>query len=183
MAAISYEKVIVSIPQLTNERDWLVWKFQVQHVLKASGQWEFVTGDANQEAEGYESKKQKAFYLIIQCVGQRFMAMVMGSQTPKDMWDILCRYFESRPGSNKVCTLMHLYGLHMKRGTWVQEHLHRLEEFCDYLAAIGEVVSDVHKVAVLLQSVYPTLVTALLARGGNELTLMFVKEMEEQHLF
>ena len=36
-----------------------------------------------------------------------------------------------------------------------------------------------HKVAVLLQSVqdsYPTLVTALLARGDNELTLMFVKQ-------
>jgi len=48
-----------------------------------------------------------------------------------------------------------------------------------HLAAIGEVVSDVYKVAVLLQSMqdsYPTLVTALLARGDNELTLMFVKQ-------
>jgi len=49
----------------------------------------------------------------------------------------------------------------------------------DHLAAIGEVVSDVHKVAVLLRKVqdsYSTLVTALLARGDNELTLMFVKQ-------
>ena len=66
----------------------------------------------------------------------------------------------------------------MKRGTWVQEHLRHLEELSDHLAAIGEVVSDVHKVVVLLQSVqdsYPPLVTVLLARGDNELTMMFVK--------
>ena len=65
MAAISYEKVFVSISQLMSERDWLVWKFQVQHALKASGQWEFVTGVANQEAEGYKGKKQKALYSIM----------------------------------------------------------------------------------------------------------------------
>ena len=48
----------------------------------------------------------------------------------------------------------------MKRGTQVQEHLRHLDELSDYLAeisdhlaVIGEVVSDVHKAAVLLQSV------------------------------
>ena len=46
MAATSYEKIFVSIPQLTSERDLLVWKFQVQHALKAS---EFVTGDVSQK--------------------------------------------------------------------------------------------------------------------------------------
>ena len=49
----------------------------------------------------------------------------------------------------------------------------------DQLAAIGEEVKEVHKVAVLLQSVqetYSTLVTAMLARGDEELTLIFVKQ-------
>jgi len=57
-----------------------------------------------------------------------------------------------------------------------------LEEFSDHIAAIGEVVSDVHKVAVLLQSVqdsYPTLVTALLA-SPYRCTLMFALLDEEQ---
>ena len=74
---------------------------------------------------------------------------------------------------------MQLYGLHMKNGTRIQERLHCLDKLSDYLSAIGEVVSDVHKVAVLFQSVqdsYSTLVTALFARGGNELTLVFVKQ-------
>ena len=48
-----------------------------------------------------------------------------------------------------------------------------------YLPLIGEHVSEVHKVAILLRSVqemYSTLVTALLARGDDELTLMCVKQ-------
>ena len=45
--AASFEKIFVNIPQLTNERDWLVWKFQVQYALRASGQWDFITGTAS----------------------------------------------------------------------------------------------------------------------------------------
>ena len=51
----------MNIPQLQNEKDWLVWKFQVQHALKAADQWQFVTDTANADADDYESKKQKAF--------------------------------------------------------------------------------------------------------------------------
>ena len=45
--ATSHEKIFVNVPQLTSEKDWLVWKFQVQHALKAAGQWEFITETAN----------------------------------------------------------------------------------------------------------------------------------------
>ena len=54
-----------------------------------------------------------------------------------------------------------------------------MDELSDHLAAIGEAVSEIHKVAVLLRSVqdsYLTLVTALLARGDDELTLVSVKQ-------
>ena len=158
----------------------------MQHVQKEAGQCEFITGTANEEAEDYESKKQKAFYSVLQCIGQKFMQMVMSCQTPKDMWDALCQSFKRKTVSNKVYTLMQLYGLCMKRGTRIQELLHQLNELSDHLAAIGEAVSKIHKVALLLRSVqdsYSTLVTALLAQGDGELTLVFVKQLlldEEQ---
>ena len=60
------EKIFVNIPQLKNEKDWLVWKFQVQHALKAIDQWQFVIGTANTDADDYEIKKQKGFYSILQ---------------------------------------------------------------------------------------------------------------------
>ena len=120
--AVSHEKMLANIPQLMSMKDWLVWKFQLQHVLKAAGQWDCITGTA--DAEDYENKKQKAFYLVLQCVRQKFMPMVMNCQTPKDMRDGLYQCFERRTVSNKVYTLMQLYGLRMKRGTQIQEHLH-----------------------------------------------------------
>ena len=60
---------------------------------------------------------------------------------PKDMWDTLCQTFERKTVSNKVYTLMQLYGLRMKRGTRIHEHLHQLNELSDRLAAIGKAVS------------------------------------------
>ena len=56
--ATTHDKLLVSIPQLKSERDWLVWKFQVTHALKASDQWNHITGTANTEGTDYESKKQ-----------------------------------------------------------------------------------------------------------------------------
>ena len=167
-------------PQLKNEKDWLVWKFQVQHALKAADQWQFMTGMANADTDDYESKKQKAFYSILQCIGQKFMPMVMSCRDPREMWNTLCQFFERKTVSNKVFyILMQLYGLHMKKGTGISEHLHKIDKLSEQLEAIGERVSEVHKVAVLLRSVqemYPTLVTALLARGNDELPLVFVKQ-------
>lgn len=61
----------------------------------------------------------------------------------------------------------------------MQDHLRELDELSDKLAAIGEEVSDNHKLAVLLQSVqdsYPTLVTALLAKEDDDLALVFAKQ-------
>ena len=103
----------------------------------------------------------------------------MSCKTPKELWDVLGELFERKTVSNKVYSLMQLYGLRMKRGSKLQDHLQQLDELSDQLAAIGEEVTELHKVAVLLRSVqesYPTLVTALLTKGADELTLMMVKQ-------
>ena len=81
--------------------------------------------------------------------------------------------------SNKLYALMQMYGLRMKRGASIQDHLRQLDELADHLTALDKAVSELDKVAVLLRSVqesYPTLVTVLLARGDDELTLLFVKQ-------
>lgn len=73
---------------------------------------------------------------------------------------------------------MQLYGLRMKKGSTIRDHLRQIDELSDQLAALKEKVSELNKDAILLKTVqesYSTLVTALLARGDSELTLMFVK--------
>ena len=115
--ATTHDKLLVSVPQLKSEKDWLVWKFQVTHALKAADQWDHVTGTANTEGANYESKRQKAFYSVLQCIGQKYVPMVMNCQTPKELWDALCHFFERKIVSNKVYMMMQLYGLQMKIGT------------------------------------------------------------------
>ena len=73
----------------------------------------------------------------------------------------------------------------MKKGARISDNLRKLDELTNPLTAIGEEVLEIHKVAVLLRSVqesYSTLVTALLARGDDDLTMVFVKQslLEEE---
>ena len=142
-----------NIPQLNNDKDWQVWKFQVTHALKAASQWEFVTGTASSSAQGYEANRQKAFYSILQCIGQRNIPPVMKCKDPKELWDTLCQLFERKTVSNKVNVLMQLYGLRMKKGGSIRDHLRQLGELVDQLTALEENVSELIKVAVLLRSV------------------------------
>ena len=83
MATVSIEKFFVNIPQLKSEKDWLVWKFQVMHALKAADIWGYVTETVH---EASENLKQKAFYCVLQCIGQKYVPMVMGCESPKQMW-------------------------------------------------------------------------------------------------
>ena len=173
MAVASIDKLFVNIPQLKSEKDWLVWKFQVMHALKAAELWGYVTETIE---EPRENQKQKAFYCILQCIGQKYVPMIMRCESPKQVWDSLCQSFERKTVSNKV---MQFYGLRMKKGVRILDHLCKLDELADQLTAIGEEVKEIHKIAVLLRSVqefYPTLVTALLARGDEDLTMVFVKQ-------
>ena len=75
--------------------------------------------------------------------------MVMSCQTIKDTWDALSQCIEQKTVSNKVYTLMQLYGLCKERGTQIQEHLLQLNRLSDYLAAIGEEVSEMHMVITM----------------------------------
>ena len=171
MATASVDKLFANIPYLKSEREWLVWKFQVMHALK---------GYITETVEGAtEIQRQKAFYCILQCIGQKYVPMVMSCVTPKQMWDTLCQFFERKTVSNKVFTLMQFYGLRMKKGARISDHLRKLDELTDQLTAIGEEVKEIHKVAVLLRSVqesYSKLVTVLLARGDDDLMMVIVKQ-------
>ena len=87
------------------------------HTLKAADQWDHVPSTANTEGADYESKKQKAFYSVLKCIGQKYVPMVMNCRTQKELWDALCQFFEQKTVSDKIYMLMQLYGLWMKRGT------------------------------------------------------------------
>ena len=104
--------------------------------MKAAGMWDRVTGAASREGAENLSSEEKAFYLILQCIGQKYVPMVMHCTRPKDLWDTLSQYFERKTTCNKVYTLMQLYGLRIRKGDQMQDHLCELDELSDKLAAI-----------------------------------------------
>ena len=57
---------------------------------------------------------------------------------PKNLWDILCQFFERKTVSNKVYTLMQLYGLNIEKGHLNSRFLHKIDELSDKLTVIGE---------------------------------------------
>ena len=62
------------ICEYTTNYKGLVLKFQVQHALKAAGQWELITGTANIKAEDYEIKKQKGLLFRVTVHGAEIHA-------------------------------------------------------------------------------------------------------------
>ena len=82
-----------------------MWKFRIMHALKAAYQYDHVTRMVNTEGADYENKKQKTFYLVLQCISQKYIPMVMNCQMAKEVWDVLCHFFERKTISNKVSTV------------------------------------------------------------------------------
>ena len=139
--------------QLKTEKDWPVWKFQVTHALKAAEQWEYAQGKADRTRAEYQAKEEKAFYSILQYIGQRNIPAVKNCKTSQGLWDTLFQIYERKTVSNNVHTLMQLYVLRMKKGSTIHDHLRQIDELSDQLAAIEETVSELNKVAILLKSV------------------------------
>ena len=82
MATESVDKLFANIPHLKSERDWLVWKFQVMHALYAADLWGHIT----ETVEGAtDFQRQKVLYCILQCIGQKYVPMVMSCVTLKQM--------------------------------------------------------------------------------------------------
>ena len=56
--------------------------------MKAAGLWDCVTGTASWERTDADatSMEQKSFYLVLQCMGQKYVPMVM-TLTTKELWD------------------------------------------------------------------------------------------------
>jgi len=75
MMAAPHEKIFVNTSQLKSEKTGLHGSLAT--CAKSSQSVEFIIGTTNAEAKGYKNNKQKAFYSVLQCVGQKSMPMIM----------------------------------------------------------------------------------------------------------
>lgn len=152
--------------------NWMIWKFQMKHLLLAKGLWGVVDGteepteDAAACAE-FQKKSQKAFSTVVLAISTSQLYLVTLYEQPREAWDALCNHFEGDMLANKLFLKKQYFRTEMKEGISIEKHLKHMKELTDRLAAIGAPSSEEDQVVTLLGSLpksYSTPVTALEAR-------------------
>ena len=165
--------------------NWITWKFQMRHLLRAKRLWGYVEGtevlanDAGAQARAdFEQRSEKAFSTIIMGISTPQLYLVTSCDQPKEAWDSLRNHFERETLANKLYLKKRYFRAEMKEGTSIEMHLKDMKEITDRLAAIGAPIAEEDQVVTLLGSLpesYSTLVTALEARV-DDVQLNFVQQ-------
>ena len=169
-----------------NGTNWTTWKFQMKHLLLARDLWGVVDGsepvpDPATDAIGYgkyQQKLQKALANIVLGISTSQLYLVTSCETPKDAWSALRDHFERDSLANKIMLKKQYFRMEMKEGTSVEDHLKKMKELTDKLAAVGSPISEEDQVVTLLGSLpssYSALVTALEARS-DDISLAYVQQ-------
>ena len=105
--------------------------------------------------------------------------LITSADTPRGAWNALRNHFERDTLANKLFLKKQYFRMEMKEGTSLETHVKHMKEVSDRLAAIGSPISEEDQMVTLLGSLphsYSTIVTALEARGSDNLSLNFVQQ-------
>ena len=164
--------------------NWMMWKFQIKHLLLAKDLWGFIDGveilqdDASaQQQVDFNKRSQKAFSTMIMSVSSLQLYLITSHEEPRRVWMALKNHFERDTLVNKLILIKQYFRMDMAEGTSMEVHIKTLKEIIDRLAAINAPIAEEDQVVILLGSLppsYSTLVTALKARDA--VTLSYVQK-------
>uniref|UniRef100_A0A1X7U4T2 DUF4219 domain-containing protein n=1 Tax=Amphimedon queenslandica TaxID=400682 RepID=A0A1X7U4T2_AMPQE len=132
-----------------NSSNWMTWKFQLKHLLLSKGLWDIVTGKEvlkenptiAQEAE-FRSRSQKAISTIVMSTESSQLYLVTLYKKPVGAWKALGDHFEGDTLVNKLMLKKQYFHMEMKEGTSMEEHIKRMKELMDRLAALNAPVTE-----------------------------------------
>ena len=180
------------IDKLEGMKNWQLWKYQMQVILEAKELWGHVDGTAtnptssesgssNASAQSAFTKAQMKTKEIWDKLKERFERNTVGNklflkQKFFSLLLLLLKLYFTRvntlqPEAEKLVALISFkISFKMKDSDSLNEHLHRMKEITDQLAAIkAPIPEDEHIVALLLSlpRSYNTVITALTAKGDE----------------
>ncbi len=150
---------------------------------------ETIAEDASpQDREAFGKKSQKALSAIVMVVSPSQFYLITCCNSPKKAWDALKSHFERDTLANKLFLKKKYFRMEMKETTSVEKHLKEMKELTDQLAAVGAPIAEEDQVVTIVGSMpnkFSTLVTALEARGDDDLSLSYVQQalIHEEHKF
>lgn len=177
---------LLFIDKLRGAENWATWKFQMEHLLKASGLWALLTEtetlaeDANaEERKEFTKRREKAFAMLVLNLSPPQLYLITSCQTPKEAWTALKAHFERDALAIRRLLKRRYLRCEMKEGARITEHLEWLKELTDQLAAVGAVVEEEDQIVTLWGSLPPTyakIVTTAVKTKPDDLTLQFVQQ-------
>ncbi len=163
-----------------NNENYDIWSTKMEMMLIKEDLWNVVEDDLpTTESEASKKKNGKALASIILSIDNGQIVLVKKCKKAKDAWDLLKNFHVKSCLSTKVSVLKRICRLELREGGDMEQHLFKLEELFDKLAAAGKELDEDFKVAIMLSSLpdsYDVLTTALEARSDDELTLGLVKQ-------
>ena len=160
-----------------NGKNYPTWKVQCRMALIKDSLWGIVSGtdEAPPEEQAdarkkYMTRRDRALAIIVLAVDPSLLYLLREPEDPRAVWRKLEEQFQRRTWSNKLQLRRKLYGLKLKEGGSVNEHIKTMSEIFEELAVIGDAISEEDRVVHLLASLpdsYNVLVTALEAQSEN----------------
>lgn len=163
------------IVEKLTDSNWSTWKFQVEHLLKAKNQWKHVEKPSE---EPTSRDAEKAFSTIVLSISSSLLYLITSCKSGNEAWEKLKTHFDRSTTANKLYLKKAYFRCQMSEGSKVEDHLRKMKELTDAMAAIDVVIHEEDQVITLLGSLppsYSTLVTALEARS-EDLELEFVQQ-------
>ena len=138
---------------LLNETNYATWKIQIKMYLIKEGLYEFVDGTATppgadasaEQLSKYSIKKSRALAIIVLAIEAKLLYIVGDPVDPLVVWNKLRDTFQRKTWSNKLRLRRRLYGMKLKDGQNLQDHLREFTEIFDELAVIGDALEDEDK--------------------------------------
>lgn len=153
--------------RLREEKDWVLWKFQITILLKHQEVYSYVTGDKKMPDANdlkYESLKEafekgdiKAQRAIVTTIEKEAMLHLVNCKTSAEMWSKLKSVYEQKSETSVHFLQQKFFTFEKEQTESIATYIAKLQELAQQLADLGETVSDKMLMTKILMSLPPTL--------------------------
>lgn len=161
-----------------NNKNYHNWKFKMELLLIKEKVWNTISEAAPTTlTTDWIDKNNTARVLIGLNVEDTQLSYVRNQTSAKGAWDALKNIYENDSVVNLVTLIREMYATKMDEGDDLQIHLDKVTNLFEKINDLGEKLSDMMKIGIILSSLpisWSTLVTALEVRKKEELTMPLV---------
>ena len=162
------------------------WKFNMKMILVRKDRWKIVNGSEglhkNATAEERRKfKKRENLVLASVClsISSNLQIYVRFTETGKETWDSLAKYFKQKRLLRKIELRRKLYSAKLEKNGDMVEHINAVKTIAEHLEAIGDPIAKHDLVVILISSLndeFNSLITALETIAKDNLTWDYVRD-------